>query len=89
MMPKDIEGVRMCRLYKSKKGDYIRCCAATGHQGLRLPVNEAVFGKSGHVLFGNKNNPNSHKPKPYHGCIICGGLLLMKRFAHYVRRENE
>ena len=63
----------MCRLYKSKKGDYIRCCAATGHQGLRLPVNEAVFGKGGHVLFGNKSNPNSHKPKQYHGCIICGG----------------
>lgn len=61
----------MCRIYQSKKGNYVRCCCRTGHKGLHIPLNLVIWTEAGHVSFGNRKA--SKVDRANKRCIICGG----------------
>ena len=69
----------MCRVYRTRRGWYVRLCSATGRKGERVPVpHDYVLGRA-HYPCERTTRPNlarqSARPLPVMRCLDCGTAL--------------
>ena len=74
----------MCRVYRCKRGWYVRLCSATGRKGERIPVSHDYVLETAHYPCEHRLRRVIAKrnagPMPVARCLDCGTALS---------RENE
>jgi len=70
----------MCRIYKSKKGNYIRLCCRLGfRKGAHIYfTGEPPLSSSGHYLMGRERGKTGSEKLHKRVCVICGSPAVSR-----------